>query len=51
MSVLPFALFVGLWILLSRRMPTGSSGLGKFGRSEARRARTTASTDPSSSDA
>jgi cell division protease FtsH len=37
MFVLPLALFVGLWILLSRRMQTGGSGLGKFGRSKARR--------------
>ena len=37
MFVLPFALFVGLWILLSRRMQTGGSGLASFGRSKARR--------------
>jgi cell division protease FtsH len=37
MFVLPFALFVGLWILLSRRMQAGGSGLASFGRSKARR--------------
>ncbi|HEY6653678.1 MAG TPA: ATP-dependent zinc metalloprotease FtsH [Solirubrobacterales bacterium] len=37
MFVLPFALFVGLWILLSRRMHAGGSGLASFGRSKARR--------------
>jgi cell division protease FtsH len=37
MFVLPFALFVGLWFLLSRRMQTGGSGVASFGRSKARR--------------
>src|SRR6266496_6371768 len=37
MFVLPLAVLAGIWILLSRRMQAGGSGLASFGKSRAKR--------------